>query len=250
MTTAIAHSKRRRSTRLLADSQSADSFTIRLLPLLAAVLSLPLIAAGACMLLAGIASYQAQAFLDDWTNKRSEPTAKAWQIAHDAAQRAVRLYPGNNGEYLERLGRVWQWQQFRAPFGAAQAQASRRAALEAFRASTQARPEWPYAWAALAYAKLHLLELDNEFAHALQQANNLGPNRIEINRTLAEIGLLAWPSLDAGQRSATLAAADRVVQYSGNEARYLSEVAAHAGMSEALCEHLDERIRKKQGICQ
>lgn len=229
--------------------QTAKPFTLRPPLVLALLLSVALIYSGSRLLLAGIASYQAQTFLDDWGAKGQEPSPRAWQIAEDAAQRAVSLYPGSNGEYLERLGRIQQWKQFRQPFGAPQADASRRAALETFRAASQARPSWPYNWAALAFAKLYLLEFDDEFAHALQQAKALGPTRIEINRTLAEIGFLAWPRLDDGQRSATLESARRTVAHSPREAQNLLALANRTGMDSQLCASLDAPLKDSRKIC-
>jgi hypothetical protein len=248
MTTTALSSGRRRS-RSRSDSQTAKPFTQRLVILLALALSLPLLYGGACLLIAGIASYQAQAFIDDWARKGTEPSPRAWEVAHTAAQRAVDLYPGSNGEYLERLGRIHQWRQFRQPFGAADAEASRRAALEAFRAASEARPTWPANWAALAYAKLYLLELDDEFAHALQQARLHGPTRIEINRTLAEIGLIAWPSLSDEQREATMESARRTVRFGPREANRLFAIAEQTGMTRELCNNLGSELKEKQKPC-
>ncbi len=244
ITTALPNRRRWRS-----ESQSVKPVTQRLTILLTLALSLPLLYGGGCLLLAAIASYQTQAFLDDWRAKGNEPSPQAWQIAHDAAQRAVSLYPGSNGESLERLGRVLQWQQFRQPFGAAEAEPSRRAALEAFRAASQARPTWPYNWAALAYAKLYLLEFDGEFAHALQQAQALGPTRIEINRTLAEISFIAWPHLNEEQRQAALKSARHTVKYGAKEAQNLLAIAGQTGMTRQLCDSLDAELKDTSKIC-
>lgn len=248
MTTTTALPSRRRS-RSRSDSQNVKPFTQRLAILLALALSLPLLYSGGCLLLAGIASYQTQAFLDHWSAKGSEPSPQAWQVAHAAAQRAVDLYPGSNGEYLERLGRVLQWQQFRHPYGAAEAEPSRRAALEAFRAASAARPTWPNNWVALAYTKLYLRELDDEFAHALKQAQAFGPWRIDVNRSLAEIGLITWPVLDAQQEQDTLEAARRTVAYSQREAHNLLAIAESTGMDFELCESLATALKDTRKIC-
>lgn len=247
--TTTAHIPSRRRSRTRSESENVKPITQRLTLLLVIVVGLSLLFTGSRLLLAGIASYQTQAFLDDWAGKAEEPGPRAWQIAHDAAQRAVDLYPGSNGEYLERLGRVLQWQQFRQPFGAAEAEQSRRAALQAFRAASQARPSWPYNWAALAYAKLYLLEFDEEFAYALQQAQAFGPTRIEVNRSLAEIGLIAWPQLDDRQRRATLEAARRTVAFSGREAQNLLAIASQTGMTGELCDSLDRTLQETRKIC-
>lgn len=221
----------------------------RLAILLALVLSLPLLYSGVRLLLAGIASYQADAFLSDWQSKGNEPSPRAWQVAHDAAQRAIALYPVANGEYLQRLGLIQQWQQFRLPFGSAEASESRRAALHSLRAAGQARPTWPEHWTALAYAKLYLLEFDSEFHHALERAHALGPWRIEVNRRLAEIGLIAWPQLSSEQRRQILESARRTVAYSGKEANALMVIAAHTGMTAPLCASLSDELKASRRLC-
>src|SRR5690606_21920296 len=123
--------------------------------------------------------------------------------------RAIDLYPVANGAYQHRLGLIQQWKQFRQPFGAPNAEASRRAALETFRSATQARPTWPDHWTALAYAKLNLLEFDAEFRTALAKSSELGPWLIAINRRVAEIGFIAWPQLVATVRASILESARR-----------------------------------------
>lgn len=249
MTSTPALTTSRHRSRSRSDWQTAKPVTRRLLLLLVLLASLVLVYCGSRLLLADIASYQAQSFLDDWARKGKEPDSQAWQIAHDAAQRAVALYPGSNGEYHERLGRVLQWQQFRQPFGAAAAEPSRRAALEAFRAASQARPTWPYNWTALAYAKLYLLEFDDEFARALQQAHHYGPDRIGINQTLAEIGFFVWPHLNEEQRHATLDSARRTVKHGTKEAQNLLAIARHTGMTHVLCNDLDSDLKDTRKIC-
>ena len=250
MTTITASTTGRRRSRSRSASQTANPRTFRPLPLLVLLLSLPLIVLGTRLLLAGIASYQAQAFLDDWHSKGQQPSARAWQIAHAAAQRAVELHPGSSGEYLERLGRIQQWQHAGQPFGAARAEASRRAALASFRAASEARPTWPYIWTSLAYAKLSLHEFDDEFAHALQQAHALGPTRDAINRSLTETGLLAWQNLDVNQRNLSLEVARRTVTHSTKEAQYVHSLAVRVGAADQLCQRLKATTRQRAGICQ
>lgn len=245
-TTALRSRRRSRST---SDSQTAKPVTQRLAILLVIVLSLPLLFAGGRMLLAGIAAYQAEAFMQNWEKKGEEPDQQAWLIAHDAAQRAIDLYPVSNGAYQHRLGQIQQWQQFRQPFGAEKAQASRRAALEAFRAATQARPTWPDHWAALAYAKLYLLEFDAEFHDALRQAQELGPWRININRRVAEIGFIAWPQLSATERESALESARSTIAYSTQEAQTLLAIAEQTGMTDELCNSLTPELKTTRKLC-
>lgn len=211
----------------------------RITALLVALAAVALLLFGGRLLLAGIADYQAEAFLTDWERTASEPQERAWDVAHDAAQRAIDLYPVADGERLDRLGRIYSWKQFRQPFAAPGAEASRRAALDAYRASLDVRPTWPFTWARLAHSKLYLQEFDDEFADALSQAFVLGPWQIEVNRELVEIGLLAWPHLDSAQQQATLESARRVTLYSPAEAQRMLKLAQNVGRLQQVCAALD-----------
>lgn len=221
----------------------------RMLLGLAMVLALALLAAGSRMLLAGIASYQADAFLEDWSAKAEEPSERAWQIAYEAAQRAIDFFPAANGVYLHRLGLIQQWKEFRQPFGAPYVMGSRQAAAQAFRDAIAVRPNWPDNWAALAHAKLFLSEFDTEFHHALAQAHALAPWRIGVNSRLAEIGFITWPHLDVMERERILESARRTVAYSRVESRKLFAIAINTGMTDALCNSLPRTLQTTRKIC-
>jgi hypothetical protein len=217
-----------------------------LLVILCAVL---LLVIGARFVLAGLASFQAEAFISAWSKTTSEPSPRAWQIAQQAAQRAVSLSPVANGDYLDRLGRVYSWQYFRQPYAAPAAQSSRRAALHAYRAAVAARPMWPYSWARLAHSKVYLQEFDAEFDQAFARAFALGPWRIAINRELAEIGFQAWPHLTLAQRQATLESARRSVADGPSEAHNMRRIAEASGHLATLCKALTGQPQSGQQIC-
>lgn len=158
-------------------TQSVTALTQRLPALLVLLLALGLLVAGGRMSVAGIANYQAGAFIAAWEKAGSEPSARAWHVAHDAAQRANSLYPVANGDYLDQLGRVYSWQQFRQPYATPAANGSRQAALAAYRAAVAVRATWPYSWERLAHAKLYLQQFDDEFDQAFNQAFQSGPRR-------------------------------------------------------------------------
>lgn len=233
-----------------AEKQNVRSLTAKLPTLLLLAAALSVLATGGRMAMAGLAHYQSQAFIDSWIAPAQEPAPRAWAIAHDAAQRAVAWYPVASGQYFDRLGLIHSWQQFRQPYGAPQAQASRTAALAAYRASVEARPTWPDSWARLAHAKLYLLQFDKEFDQALSRAAQLGPWRVGINRELTEIGLTAWPQLDALQQAAIIESSRRTVAYSPTEARRTYQLAEHTGMTDLLCTSLDASLKSQRGLCQ
>ncbi len=242
-------SRRRKAAPAMTKAACARHIGLALLALLLALL---LLISGARLLLAGIADYQAEAFLGAWSKARVEPDARAWAVAEAAAQRAVSLSPVADGERLDRLGRVYSWQHFRQPFAAAHAAESRRSALAAYRASLEVRPTWPYTWAKVAQSKLFLQEFDAEFAHALAQAFAMGPTRIVINRELADIGFRAWPHLSAAQRQATLESVRRSVAHSAPEAQNLLNTAQYTNRVGEFCGALDASMisSRKLDACQ
>lgn len=242
--------RRRKRSRTLVERKSVRSITGKLPTLCLLLAALGLMAMGARMATSGLAHYQTQAFLANWVAAAKEPDPRAWNIAEEAAQRAVAWYPVANGVYLDQLGLVHNWQHFRQPYGALDARNSRMAALDAYRAAVEARPTWPDTWVRLAHTKLYLLDFDAEFDHAMLQASTLGPWRIGINRELTDIGLTAWPQLDTTQRAVTLEAARRTVAYSSNDAKRAEQLANHTAMTEVLCQSLDPSLRAKRGLCQ
>ena len=206
----------------------------RSIALLAGLLGLAAIITGGQLLVAGIAHYQAQSFLIHWEKKPSQPSEQAATVAENAIERAIHAFPGSNGEYLEILGYIQQWRAFGADLNDPVARQQRQAAVQALRESTQARQTWPDAWVALAYAKLTVLEFDQEFTLAMQQAQHFGPWRIGINRRLAEIGLIAFAELNAEQRAITAESIQRTAQYSAKEHQQLTALATQANTLNVL----------------
>lgn len=204
------------------------------------------------MLLAGLFSQQAQHFLDDWATARAEePSAAAFAVAEHAALTAVGLYPSASGADLDRLGRVYQWQYHRHPATSADPEviASRRAAVEAYRAAVAARPLWPYTWVRLAQAKLSLGEADAEFRDALRRASELGPWRPGVNRGISQIGFQAWRALDAQTRRLVLESAGRSAALGAAEAREVLRLADSVGQGAAVCAALPADLNHKSRVC-
>ena len=207
----------------------------RSIALIAGLLGLAAVVGGGKLLVAGIAHYQAHAFIEHWEKQPAAPSEKAWHVAEDAIERAIAAYPGANGAYLETQGYIQQWRAFGADINDPAVQQYRQASVQALRESVQARQTWPDAWAALAYAKLTVLEFDDEFTQALQQAQHFGPWRIGINRRLAEVGLIAYAALNDEQRALVSEPIQRTAQYSAKERKQLFELAAQSNSLSPLC---------------
>ena len=192
---------------------------------------------------------QLNTFLVDWEQKNIEPDPRAWQVAFDAAEKAIALYPIANADYYDRLGRVCEWKQFQHPFGDKAAADSRQRALEAYRQSVETRPLWPYTWVSLAYTKMRLLQIDDEFSVALHRSVELGPWRIKSNKRVAELGLMAWFDLDNKTKALVLESIRRTVDFGSGEARWLESRAADSNRQLIFCGVLSQEIKEKRKIC-
>lgn len=214
-----------------------------------AVMALALMAVSAMTLLSSMHASQAQMFLDDWGNRGELPSEKAWHVAAQAAERSTALSVTAQGKYLDRLGRVYEWQHVTLPFGATAATESRQKALAAYRSSIETRPLWPYTWVQLAFVKLRLLEFDQEFDRALQQANQLGPTRVRVQAPLAEISFIAWPQMDEGQRQTAWQAFEFTLGQDGRRAARLKGLIDQAGLTDEMCRVVDSELTARRKWC-
>lgn len=164
------------------------------------VAALGLLGLGTAMTLAGVDKVRAEAFMSHWAGKGTEPDLAAWNAAQLAAVTAVARYPVANGDYEDRLGRVYLWRHYQQSFGAVEARDGREQAVAAFNRSLVARPVAPGTHARLARAHLYLLQLDAPLVRHMALAREQGAWQPDVNRELAEVGLVAWPSLAPAQR--------------------------------------------------
>ncbi|GGK05565.1 hypothetical protein [Pseudomonas matsuisoli] len=197
------------------------------------------------MLEAGIASYRAERYLQYWETLKEAPSASARTKAKEAALEATESFPVANGEYLDRLGRVYAWDK-----GAAPGHDDMAAARLSFSESLEARPSWPWTWVRMVYAKLQLEEVDDEFSNALLRADQTGGGYQEVDRELAQMGLRAWPQLTVSERALVLKAAGRSIASSKVSARSIYAVAQRTGQTVPLCLSLAASIKTRQHICQ
>ncbi len=223
--------------------------TQRLTAVLTAIAALVLVLTASQMLIAALEAHRADLFLADWYDKSRIPSEKASQVALDAAYAADNWYPVNHGDHKERLGKVYEWRQHPLPFGAPEAEAERRRALEAYRQVAELRPTWPYGWTNIAHTKLQLLELDHEFMHAFTEASRTGPWNRETLKALAITGISAWPRLSADQRAPILETIAQAVSNDRRTAKELSDALANSGLLELVCFYSGAMQQNSNGIC-
>jgi len=202
------------------------------------------------LLRAGLASYQANAFLGDWA-KTGIPKERAWSVALAASYKANELYPVENGEYLDQLGRVYEWRFADQPFGAATAQESNNSALRSYQRAVNARPYWPYTWSQLAYTKMRLWQFDAEFDQALRQAFATGSWRYATLAQLSEIGLLVWQELTPPQQELMQEIFRRTDQVNRLPTlKRLADLVERYDRADDFCLALNENRQKTYPVCQ
>jgi len=199
---------------------------------------------GIRLLVADTAAWQASRFVEDWSEKGAVSSEQAWLVAEAAARRAVAAAPVPMAVHYDRMGRIQEWRHIHLPFGNEAAEDSRLAAREAYRQALELRPLWPYTWTRLAYIKLRLLQLDDEFEAALRHAAELGPWRPAVNKTVAEIGLIVWLELDSAQRDLVLEAAKRTVMHNRKARTQLLTLAKKLHRLDDVCGAMDSDLKE------
>lgn len=189
---------------------------------------------GGRMLIADVNAFQAGTFLQDWATRQAPPSERAWQVAESAAQRAVRWSPVADSTHYDRLGVVSYWHDQHRLYGDEAGEASRLAALDAYRKAIELRPLWPHAYVRIAETKLALLQFDAEFDAALQQAVALGPWRASVHERVAHIGITAWHELSDAQRDLVRESYQRASENSGAARRLRTHVQGRGPIAREL----------------
>lgn len=240
-----SHQDRRRSRQAPKPASSLK----KSLTWLCLVAALGLLLPAGEMLLAGLASYRTGLALQRWASAGQAPAEEKWQTTLAAARMANRFYPVNSGTYLDQLGQVQAWRAFKLGPSDPQSAQAQHAALDAYRQAVLARPTWPNTWARLAHSKYSLGEFDNEFAYALEQANQLGRYRPQVQVELANIGIRAWSNLSSKQRLSALSSMRKTLGSSNANANRLFAVAQSTGLEKMLCERAGYDLDRVRKLC-
>jgi tetratricopeptide (TPR) repeat protein len=148
-------------------------------------------------MLADMALRSARSELESWSFEEP-PDSADWQDAQNKLQRAISLKP-NNAENYRLLGFLYEWQE-----ELEDDPASRSDAVAAYRQAVQFRPGWPDDWVRFARSKAFAGELDDEFAHALNQALVLGTNEQRVEMELSYTISIGWTAVDLQSETADL----------------------------------------------
>jgi len=212
-------------------------------------LSIVLIYSGFRVFMAGLNDYQAMLFQVDWEKSNQQPRHKAWLVARDAALSANEWQPYvEKGVYLERLGRIYDWQYTSRPFGDVIAATSRDRSLQTLRQAIAARPTWPYNYVALAFVKLKQLSFDDEFAMAFAKGHHYGPWRKYTQIPLAELSVIAWPSLSNEQKEQARINMNRAFQLGAG--KKLHNHIQTSGVQREICAEVTEKYERLSILCE
>ena len=141
--------------------------------------------------------------LRDWKKGEFEPTQNDWLSYRSNLEQALCLNP-TNAELHRHLGLVIQAPYTSFQLGHKEALEARKNALKYYREAISLRPTWPYHYSDLALVKFRLLEIDEEFYDAMYASMEFGPWEPDIQRVIAEIGMVLWNILEAKERQFVL----------------------------------------------
>jgi hypothetical protein len=137
-------------------------------------------------LLADLSEMNASAHLDSWRELGTVTSVDDWQDAHDSLQRAIVLKPEDAFLY-QQLGVIYEFKNLASvdvSFTPLERVESRYHAVDAYRKSAELRPAWPDGWAHLARMKAYILQIDEEFFQAFNNALLLGATEVRVDREL------------------------------------------------------------------
>ncbi len=153
--------------------------------------------------LADVENQKARVFIKQWENDVDSFSSEDWNKAYSTAISALEKDP-YNPELLSLMGNVYEWNSFQghnqSHNNKFQNIQNRKLALDYYRKAVELRPQWPYTWSGIVLLKYKMSEFDQEFQLALNSATELGPWEPNVQKIIAEVGLISWNKLEHSQR--------------------------------------------------
>ena len=137
--------------------------------------------------------------LRDWKEGQFEPSQDDWLSYQSNLEQAL-SFNSTNAEIYRHLGLVIQAPYTSFQLGHKDAMEARKKALDYYRQAINLRPTWPYHYSDLALVKFRLLEIDEEFYDAMYASMEFGPWEPDVQRVIAEIGMVLWNILGTQDR--------------------------------------------------
>jgi len=210
------------------------------LGILGIAIFMALAGAGLFQASAGWSGFLGYSSMTAWAKGKRYPSPDEWSLAKRHLENA-RSFDRANPKVLEDLAFVYKWQvRYDFPTGSA-GLAYLQQALDLFRQSARLRPVSARTWSTIASTKSQLVQLDDEFFRAIDNAARLGPWEPEVQIALANIGFIHWYSLP----TPTQATLQRVMQRGlKRQDEELFNFATRAMRLDVLCAAPDARRSK------
>jgi len=170
-------------------------------------------------------------YFKKWEKAQTVVPLVEWRAALKAGENAQRLSP-KDPDAFENLARLYDWATFRKPPAQPVVLAYKEQALVYFRSAAFERPVSGYTWANIAHTKVALGQIDGEFVRALHSAALLGPWEPEVQLSLADSGLSAWPKLSEDTRRMVRETIARGLR---RYAKDVLRIAKERGRTDVLC---------------
>ncbi len=170
-----------------------------------------LIALSIFILLRGIADifgHYATAKIERWQKRGQLPRPSELKSVGNALDIAAFL-DGNRPAIIVAQGDLHTWRASQKPVWDSNTKKYNRQALQYYRKHVMLRPTWPKTWASIALIKFRLLEIDQEYFEAIEQAVKFGPNETFVQLNVAKVGLATWTLLPLSTRTAIKATLKR-----------------------------------------
>ncbi len=141
----------------------------------------------------------AHRYMDQWPKKRGQIESSQWKKAQAALNDAISTNP-YSVDYRIEMGQLYEWAALDLKLNQTSRQENLQQALYHYRQAASRRPTWPYSWAAIAYIKSELGQVDEEMLRAFRLADEYGHLVPRVQLRYYWAGLSAWDQLPEADR--------------------------------------------------
>jgi hypothetical protein len=181
---------------------------------------------------ADIYAAHAQSYIRTWRKSGKSPEDQEWNNIESILVTSLDKHPGFP-PYLEVLGEFNLIRSLDFFLDDAEADEMRQTALKNFRKVVSRRPSWPYGWGDIALVKLANEESNGEeFFHAVERADSLGPWESKVQRVVGKAGLSVWEELDQEEKQIII---DNLKRGTHRQLGEIFKIVEYSGRKDVIC---------------
>ena len=158
------------------------------------------------------------------------------QTGIHAINRSLTFYPGHP-DFLDTKGLLLEYSAGLPGVAGQERRDLLSGAAEQYRKAIRNRPLWPYSWANLVSVKDKLGEINDDYLHAFERSDTLGPWEPPVQLILIRSALLNWQELGSDERQRAEQIIGRAMQRQGKE---VFELVRSVGRMDLLCPLQDD----------